>query len=206
MIINLYTTFCWHSSQERNLEYLYCLQQNIQNKHLNNVFVLSEKEMDLSWNSKLSLIRTEHRPTFADLFSMANDIHMSGINIVCNSDIFFTEFYIQRIVSNIKLGEMYALSRWDIFSDGRVRHHDNQHSQDSWIYLNRYIDCSNLEFMPGKAGCDNRLAFELRLQNFRLLNPSKRIRSFHYHLSQIRDYKRCPSDTVAPPYLFIPSS
>ncbi len=101
----------------------------------------------------------------------------------------------------------YALSRWDIDSNGTAKHFNYEWSQDSWIFKGKIpaIDC---DFVFGVPACDNRFAFEMKKHFRRVANPSFQIKSFHLHLSGIHSYteaNRLPgsilslfSETIAP--------
>ena len=52
---------------------------------------------------------------------------------------------------------------------------------------------------PGKPGCDNRFAYELRAAGLRVLNPASSIIALHLHASDIRNYVHGP-DTVQGAY------
>jgi hypothetical protein len=51
------------------------------------------------------------------------------------------------------------------------------------------------EFIPGKPGCDNRFAHELRTAGLRVENPASAIIASHLHASGVRNYVHGP-DTV----------
>ena len=53
--------------------------------------------------------------------------------------------------------------------------------------------------VPGKPGCDNRFAYELRAAGLRVLNPASSIIALHLHASDIRNYVHGP-DTVQGAY------
>ena len=99
-----------------------------------------------------------------------------------------------------------ALSRWDIKTHdfAVVRHFAEKDSQDTWALLGGFPEIPEANFPLGKKGCDNRIA-HLLSNHFDVINPSKEIITYHYHISGIRNYapQGTNEDLVAPPYKFL---
>ena len=78
---------------------------------------------------------------------------------------------------------------------------DRDDSQDAWVFrgLVGYVDGAKETL--GRAGIDNAIADRLSKKGYTVLNPSRTIKSFHLHKTQIRRYN--PMDTVSKPYLLI---
>ena len=78
-------------------------------------------------------------------------------------------------------------------------------SQDTWIFHSKFLPSDNqiirTNFLLGKAGCDNAIAYLFNDFGFIVFNEPYVIRTYHYHLSQIRNYTAI--DKINPPYLLI---
>jgi len=139
---------------------------------------------------------------FSELFDLAQE---DKINILANGDIFFDDTSQLEKIFHIPYNVCYALSRWELPEGGKPgegKLFDRADSQDVWIFRGR------LNLLPGFGsynmgilGCDNRLAWELDHNGYGVLNPSKTIKTWHYHNSKYRTYREQP--LVPPPYLYI---
>ena len=212
MKINLYTTFYVDNNLGRFSELLHCVNKNIADDLFDSVNFLVENENDsqvlqrsINCSEKIKIDILGRRPSFNDFFSKieSND----EINVVSNSDIYFDKESIQSIkafFSDFNKSNCLALSRWDVQPDGSAIHFDRSDSQDTWIFLGKPMNM-NIEFTMGVAGCDNRLANDLSI-HYNVLNPSKSIKTYHYHNSEVRNY--IPKDgtvmyRIPPPYKLI---
>ena len=78
-------------------------------------------------------------------------------------------------------------------------------SQDTWIFHSKFLPSDKqiirTNFLLGKAGCDNAIAYLFNDFGFIVFNEPYVIRTYHYHLSQIRNYTAI--DKINPPYLLI---
>jgi hypothetical protein len=223
MNINLFTTFYRDKNEARFNELVFCFNKNVLAK-FNNIVVLTESKEDYELVSKVYANATTNllahipaltvgnmlvRPPFNDFFAeMRSEKYKDSINILSNTDIFFDsnsleaiKHYFENSVSNTCI----ALSRWDYYPDGSAVHYDRADSQDTWCFLGNPKIRTSTEYTMGEAGCDNRLAFEINEANYNIVNPSKSIKSYHYHNTNIRNYvvngeviKRVP-----PPYLLL---
>ena len=96
-----------------------------------------------------------------------------------------------------------ALTRWDIWSDGRARLTEVEGSQDSWIFKGKVVGVKG-DFYIGKPGSDNRLAYEIKRGGYIVANPSISIKSYHLHISNYRPNSNqwfVSGKFVNPPYL-----
>src|ERR1019366_3816588 len=93
----------------------------------------------------------------------------------------------------------YALTRWDWKSVGSISFFDVDYSQDAWIVRGK-VEGVDGSFQLGKPGCDSRIAAEFEKAGYKVSNPSKSIKAFHYHNSGVRNYSE--NERVPGPYLF----
>ena len=155
-----------------------------------------------------------------------------GFNlVVANADIFFDETL--RVVQNKRVHadlqrarKMFALARWELTNN-------NTHgvgvagktssrllcrfdSQDTWIVHSSQLARlwtrvpglrEAFRFPLGLPGCDNKLLYLFKVLGFTVYNTPARVRSFHNHESNVRDYfcRSNPQGTrekMKPPYFF----
>jgi hypothetical protein len=195
-MIRLFTSY-YKDEESRMKELDSCLRRNIENSFIDEVVLLSE--IPAPNHNKINEIIRQGRPTFNTFFNAINLISSEGdISIIANADIYFDETIAG--LSELKSDECFALTRWDMKENLDIKHYeDGFGSQDAWIFKGpiRKIDA---DFMPGILGCDNRLGYEIARAGYKLRNPSKTIRSIHYHLSNVRHYD---TNKIPSPYLMI---
>ena len=122
-------------------------------------------------------------------------LHQNDISIWCNSDIFFDDTI--QLVSKIGHNELWALARWEWRPDGSATHFYRPDSQDSWIVRGK-VENVNANFPFGIPGSDNKLAYQFKEAGYKISNPSKTIKTYHVHNSNIRNYTR--QETIPGPY------
>ena len=184
----------YYISEKRQAEIDECLQRNIENPLIEQIFVLADRFIFFN-DPKVILLQLSYRPTFQDFIDLtyASD----GINIIANSDIYFDDTL--ELANEIGKNEVYALSRWELTNEG-LKHHNTRDSQDCWI-INGNLNTSDCDFTQGLAGCDNAFTERLKWAGYKVSNPSKDIRSIHLHKNPRRDYD--VQDRVSLPYLLI---
>jgi glycosyltransferase involved in cell wall biosynthesis len=142
------------------------------------------------------------RPTYNDLFAIANEAPIPCVSIIANTDIYFNRDSINLIEATINSETCFALSRWDVDDSGGATLYDHWDSQDAWVFYGaiRAIDGS---FYLGKPGCDNAIAHRIESAGYKVTNPSKSIKSYHIHLSGQRNYTRAEGEIIEKPYKLI---
>ena len=193
--------------KDRQDELRTCIDMSLASREVDMVFLLSECGTEnlgsLENNNRLQVAMSKERPTFKDLFELANSCSKEGdIIIICNTDVY--PFYgTKDLIKNINQNECYALSRWDIDSLGNLTHLNRRDSNDSWVFRAPIKNVENMQcdFYMGMAGCDNRIGYEIQQAGYAVSNPSITIKFCHLHLTNIRNYN--PSIVVPSPYLLI---
>lgn len=180
--INLFTSYYKDTNEKRQTELDFCLNYNRNSMIFDNVIVVEDK-----------------RPTFKDLFELTKQ-YPNDINVITNSDIFFTESIFQ--CKLLQPNQCFALSRWDYQQGGTIKHFDAKDAQDTWVF-NGVANVNGGDFFMGIPGCDNRIAYEIKNSGYNISNPSKSIKSVHLHLSEVRNYNR-NIHKVEQPYLMLP--
>jgi hypothetical protein len=198
-MVNLYTSYYQDKDAKRQKELLHCLEKNIENPLIDNIFLIVEGEVKLPINGKLIIIEA-NRPTYRNFFDLINDTVTSpnDISILANTDIYFNDT-LQLI--DLREKQCIALSRWDKRKDG-LRLHNERYSQDTWIFKGKIRNVRFCDFYLGIPGCDNRIAYELNRAGYRLFNPANKIQSIHYHQSDLHNYDHNTAK-IPKPYLYV---
>ena len=184
-MINLFVNYYRDSNDERRIEIDSVFAKNIDNKQINTY-----------------IIESQNRLKFKDFFNTVNKVsNKIDINIIANSDIYFDETIslAERIVDN----ECYALCRWDVQKDGTSIFFNRSDSQDTWIFKGHIKDNVNGDFYLGYRGCDNRIAYELDKVGYKVRNVGRTIKTYHLHITGIRNYDHTNKYLVPPPYKMI---
>ena len=194
--MNYYVEYWDCGNEERNIEVINCINKNIKSNLFDNIFIFSEKEE----NRLLKKIIQRKRVTYQYIFDNAID----GINVFCNSDMEFDETI--KLAENIKEDEFYALTRYE--NDLMLHKNDDSYkgydSQDVWIWKDR-CKIENANFYLGLPGCDNKIAYFAEAYGYKVKNPSLSIKTYHKHLSNIRDGTSSDlSKRLPPPYKLVP--
>lgn len=179
--INLITTY--HHDEQRVSEYIYCLEQNLQNPVIENIIILEESPLPIQ-HDKIHTIHIDQRPTYSEIFSFCNKFLPASIVILANADIYYDSTL--RHIQEVDLsGTMIALSRYE------DPHHDRPivgpNSQDTWI-LKTPINIKNADYTQGVMGCDGKIAYHASNSGYKVYNPCYTIKSYHFHNSQVRHY------------------
>jgi hypothetical protein len=205
----LFTTYYLTTSEERNREYSFCITKNKQASFDKIYLFVEEKDFAFASNFNVEVVVTASRPTFQDYFNFIKSGDFdNSVNIIANTDIFFCSLdQVKKNIGRLIKGEIcFALSRYDYFHKWKTKHFDRSDSQDTWIFRGHsgLERLSSVNFSMGIPGCDNRLAYELNMAGFNVLNPSKTIKTYHLHRVPFRSYEKRPNEIVLPPYLLIP--
>lgn len=226
--MNLLIEYFKSPNPSRDQEYIFCIKQNISNPLIEKIHVFISDESILDEKSdKLNIVKLDNRPTFYDLMEYCN-LNLEGQKcIISNTDIFFDQTLSH--LENFNFDNKFiSLTRWDIFQQNsewfvRFYHspwksqtnfggtidsnqviYTSEFSQDSWIFSTPIKLDVRTKFLMGKPGCDNRISQVLFESGYEISNPSKLIKSYHYHQTNYRTYNH--SDVVPGPYLLIEST
>ncbi len=199
-------------------EYVTCLEHNLLHPLIEECCIIYDMSKDnlskklpiLSFikRKKLTVVRSNQRPTFGDFFELANKNYMNKRIIICNADIFFNSTL--ALLQNINFDNKFlALTRWDVKPDNSLElfyYRANTDripaidSQDAWIFTTPIKRIENTKKI-GTMGCDNRLAYQVAIKGYEVLNPCLSIQCCHLHLSAIRNYD--PSPISNDPFLAV---
>ena len=210
--IILIQQFFVHSSRFRNTELKYVLKKNIECLKANLIdefIMLNERkytaeEMGISEedHKHVKQIIIGHRLKFRDVIEHVQNEKLKGYIVFSNSDIFLDKSIRNVFKTSLKEGKCwYAQLRFEAYT--KRLYGPNAHAQDTWIFHSncriRKPKCFN--FILGKLGCDNIVAYELVKQKIYVYNNPLLIQTWHLQKENKRDYNI--NDRLPPPYLRI---
>lgn len=207
--MNLFINLYRDKNPQRQKELDECLSRNLLCKRIDRLYCIVDRLsdwMDFIGSDKIVLFKQETRPTFNDFFNLINDYATpKTISVIANSDIYFDDENIKLIEENIRTVDCFALARWDVLEGGIVKLFDRPDTGDVWCFKGKIKQVENCDFGQGNPGCDNAIANRLEVAGYRVLNPSKDVRTYHLHLSGIRHYdaSKGSKDRISPPYKLI---
>lgn len=111
------------------------------------------------------------------------------VGVLANSDIYFDKT-LKRATDYLadNRDTAFAISRYDIQKNGKLKKIDVAYSQDTWMIVGKPKNITNIHFHLGVLGCDEMLACELSNAGYKVINPANSIITSHLHLSNYRTY------------------
>jgi len=217
--IYLITQFYLSNNNSRTNEIKETLKRNIKLGIFSTIYLINERNYtkeELGLNDddlktiKQIIFDKGSRMTYMHCFGLVKALKLNGYIIIANSDIFFDNTLLNLEKTSLsKTKSVYALLRFEFkneknLNDCKIFGPRND-SQDTWIFHSKFLPSDNqiirTNFLLGKAGCDNAIAYLFNDFGFIVFNEPYVIRTYHYHLSQIRNYTAI--DKINPPYLLI---
>jgi hypothetical protein len=182
--IRLFYNYYEDKHPERKKEIDFCLQKNRSNPLLD-----------------IIMVECNTVPTYGFFFDKINQITgPNDINIIANSDIFFDNTII--LTSGMGHREMYALSRWEWKDETSITHRALRNSQDTWIVRGK-VENVDGNIQLGRSWCDNKIAYAFNQSGYKVSNPSRSIKTYHYHNSGVRNYDERENNIIPEKYLFV---
>jgi hypothetical protein len=197
-MIILVIQYCHHSNPERQKEYDFCLEKNLENKSISTIYHLSEKKDDHQQiptkfinHPKFKIYHLGKWMTFYDIITFSNQNLNNQIVGTCNLDIFLDDSSNtnwNQIESILNKNCVLCLSRHEYLSsnefDTNLEEIGYCNCQDAWFWksplpINSNID---LNFEIGLLGCDNAFADRLLKMNYIPLNLRDQFKIYHYDL------------------------
>lgn len=194
----LLTEFFNSERPNRTNEIIFCIKENIKNKYIEKIYLFvdkHEKVPDEILDDKVIIIR-RNRPTYYEMIKMSNELESKDeLFIIANSDILFDESL--QYVYNIDMSKVFmGLTRHDYVTKeffGRIS------SQDAWIYKRGLKEDEKADFKLGTYYCDSRIFRIYYDLGYNVLNPSKKVKIWHYHTDEYRNY----IEEVKGPYCYV---
>jgi len=193
------TQYYTPSTKKRQQEIQKCLEVNSQSKLIDRIILLNEKPEQLPTNTRVPI--EEHvinkRLTYADVIEKAKSFPNDVILAFANADICIDDNTWRQLWDVNMDKKFLALLRYDVPESGDIRKAElfgpRADSQDTWIV--RVADLAQvntkvLDFNFGRMGCDNAIALEMLKQKFLVVNPAFSLKTWHYHISGVRNYDK----------------
>ncbi len=202
---------------ERRAELLTCLRNNCAATEVDRVVLLNETDLSAEWKGipgaeKIHQAVIRKRLTYAHFLQFVHDeVPDNVIVILANADIYVkeelldphqTDAHVTAPSAMLDLWKinmkdrMMALLRWDVTATGEaVIFGPRADSQDTWILLSDSVRAhtwpyATFDFPLGKPGCDNAFAAHMLRERFVLCNPALTFKTYHLHLSNVRNYTK----------------
>ena len=196
--MNLITSYYFCNDSDRQKEINTCLQKNVDNELIENIYLLNDKTYNLDFltnNSKIKQfeIIENGKLLFKDAIEFINSYCYKDNVILSNSDIYFDNT-LELLKNEDFNNKMFCLLRYNVLIDGTkdiFRHfgEPRSDSQDCWIFKSPLrINTNDLNFSFGTLGCDNMFASILHDHGYELYNPSYDIITYHLHNIEERNY------------------
>lgn len=205
-MIYLYQNYYVDPDETRNKELITCLNNNLANANIDRIMLVYEPDKGEipPEHPKIQAIKSDQRPTFNDFFRLFNLIAQpDDISILSNTDIYLPESAIPYIIQGMKPDICMALSRHDHRGD-HIHLFNQPDSQDTWIIKGKPKTLELGQFWLGVNGSDNKLAYELDMAGYKVINPAKTIQTIHMHNSNVRRSSADFKLRLKPPYKLLP--
>jgi hypothetical protein len=199
--MNLIIEYFKSDDYQRHSEYLTCIHENLENEHIEKIYVFISDDSKLNFKSdKLEIVQIDKRPTYKDLFEFCNENLKDQICIISNADIIFDDTILN--LKKVNLLEVFiALTRWEVFCENGewcIAPFNNSSSQDVWAFQTPIKVTDEMDFHLGKPRCDNKIA-KLISEHYEIRNPGLQIITSHFHMSGYRTYSG--NEGMPGPYL-----
>jgi glycosyltransferase involved in cell wall biosynthesis len=190
-----------HSDKNRQKELDYCIKTNSENPFIDEIFLLNEEiyKSKILISNKITQSQIYRRIKFSDVLRFIK-YNLDGYVIFSNSDIFFDksiELIKYSTLNSEKSIETLCRFEYDgkkKLDDCILKSKPRFNCQDTWIVHSKFIkelsnnDITKFNFDLGVPGCDHKLLYEINNLGFIVYNNPNKLRSYHYHSSQIRNY------------------
>jgi len=216
---NLFINFYQDKNEARQRELLICVLANVYNEEIDTVNILvsnrdSNSLMALmekikpAYHPKISIIPFNNRPALNDYFRLTQK-YPQDINIIANKDIILDVNSLKRLKYWEWKNYFLALTRWDFINNklekDKAVFYNQPDSQDTWITKGIIPQVNGGNIKLGTCGVDNKIAYLLQ-NHYEVINPSLEIKTYHLHLTNIRNYMDRvgrPIERIPPPYKII---
>ena len=195
----------------RKKELQSCLRLNVNNPHIDTIYLLNEKEFSKDElgieNDKIKQIITGNRLKFKKVFEFVKEEQLQGYIVTNNADIFY-----DNTIDNLRKTTLSTNKQ--ILCQLRFEYTDTKlgkcklfgpraDSQDSWIFHSNFnpIEAkSAFNFVFGNPACDNKLIYLFHVLGFEVFNDPFLIKTYHNHKTEQRNYGL---DVLNKPYMLI---
>lgn len=207
--IFLFINYFVSDNVQRQEEIDFCVQRNVESPYFDRVTSIGK---DCPKHPKVHYQRYWKRPNYRQFIEHCNNHHQGEICVVANLDITFDDTI--WLLRDVDLSNTFvALTRWknELAScDGYDAWDKNvtwswgfseknaftrklapkgSYTQDVWVFKAPLrINPRLADMTMGYMGCDNKIAHIAKEAGYRVVNPSKSIKTVHWHNSEYRTY------------------
>ena len=197
------------SKAKRRREIDTCLQKNVESQLIHKIVLLNEKRESLPASSKIEERVIGKRLTYAEVFQHIQTFPANVIVAFANADICIDDESWRSLWQIDFTDRALALLRYDVDEAGEAKLiGPRADSQDCWVVTSDSVRSRGEKLLAGTdisfgtPGCDNAIAIELLRNRYQVSNPCLSVKTYHYHMSQVRGYD--PQDIVdRPAYLYV---
>lgn len=206
-------------SEQRNKEFKFCLKKN--SEIFDKVILLNEKiysDEELGTTENIQQIDIHKRLSYKDVFEFIKQSE-PGYYVFGNLDLFVApDFKLKVLASEFAYKKQFgAILRHEYEENSKLedcrlfrtsKNVVRVDSQDIWIIHSNYCRDSfdNLDFLLGKPGCDNTLAYRMHTKGFSIINAPKHYKIYHYdrHISRpVNARNFTDKNRTSRPYLWV---
>lgn len=217
-MISLFTTiFIPPNDQQRWKELIYCLNKNLNNSLILNIYIFLDGCNDeetktavidnVPITNKIQFIEVGHIPRFGDWIKYSKQFapKLNDISVFANADIYLDETAKDLKEYANQSESIVCLSRHEFVSETEATPHPNpQWSQDLWaISKQNILSITNTYFIDelnilptGVCRCDNKVAYIFAMRGWKVFNPFPQIKIYHMQRSSERAYSKLDTNLV----------
>jgi len=221
-MIVLFLQFYVPQNKQRALELAKCLQNNIDNRHIDELRVYFEKNEDMHLvpdSPRIIKRLLQKRMTYGFWLEETNKLPVGAISILINADIYLTESITALNIEHeylLKDQIFVALTRHNPTrdEDGNptstfTLNSDPHWTQDLWAIVNPSESfppalIQEASFEMGHPGCDNKIAYVMHSYGYKVINPCIPIQAIHLQQDAVRSYDRKESKLLGLHLLVFP--
>jgi len=215
--IFLITQFFIPKDEERYKEIKECLKRNVQNPLIKKIYLMNEKnytqsELGIS-SDKIEQINQEKRMSYLDAIKLIRKEKEKAYYVISNSDIFFdsslneltkSRMHIEPIIQSLI---RYEFRGQDNLEDCPLFTKGLQDAQDTWILHSNFLSLldkdKEYDIHLGIPGCDQSINHRFHISNFKIFNDPSVFKTYHYHKSDFREYRKNNVPPTKKPYLYL---
>lgn len=201
------------TNKTRRKEVDACFFFNSSLEYVSKTIIFSENNAipALSNNDNSISVPISNRCDFALIFDHLKSLEFTEdtVFILTNSDIFLSP-NLSKLLPTLASNDFLSLTRYESFDDPKpfltrypvLGKHSN--TQDSWIFTGNFLRINSFNTSPriflGTPGCENALIYFLHQKGIRVWNLAMDIRTYHNHISDLRNYSEV--NRVKLPYAY----
>ena len=190
-MIDLLIQYCNHPNPAREAEFRQCVQRNLNNSWISNIWDLVEPQTkipsEITNHPKHHTVKVKQWLTYEIAFAFARDNLAGKLVALSNLDIILSFKANWRAAAQLVLNSpvVLALSRHEVTPSGKIFLDPSLQSlafaisQDIWLFKGGLV-VPNSDFEIGTLGCDNAIAHRFREANLYPLNLGLHFHIYHY--------------------------